>query len=330
MKVLAAVRAAAVLAAGSAVLAALAILPSHQNTRRFDALLDAGHVPAYALFAVVAWWAIRSVRWFSDRWTSVLAFGVAGLVGAGTELLQYFGPRNADLGDLGRDLAGAAAGLLLVAAATGIPFAARWARGVLAVLAFSIGALALVPVGLVFRDYAARDAAFPMMLDFEARFELRFLELRDAWLAAVPRPEPFAGEHDEHAGLVTYLPAGLPALMLREVVADWSAYDRFVFEAVVPDTSGLELLVRIDDQAHGGRYGDRFDARFSLDPGHNRISIDLTDIERAPRSRAMDLRRMRSVTFFLDEPSERTRLYLDRVRLEPAASAEDVQRPEER
>lgn len=327
MNVLAAVRAAAVLAAGSAVLAALAVLPSHQNSQRLDALLDAGHVPAYAFFAVVAWWAIRSVRWFSDRWTSILAFGVTALVGAGTELLQYFGPRNADLGDLGRDLAGASAGLMLVAAATGIPFAARWARGVLAALAFSIGVLALVPVGLVFRDYAARDAAFPMILDFEDPHEFRFLELRDAWLAAVPRPEPFAREPDRHAGLVTYLPSGLPALMLREVVPDWSAYDRFVFEAVVPDTSGLELLVRIDDQAHDGRYGDRFDARFGLDPGHNQVSIDLTDIERAPRSRAMDLRRMRSVTFFLDAPRARTRLYLDRVRLEPAAPTAEDQGP---
>lgn len=308
-------RASLVVVAGTAVLVALAAYPGRHGTILVDAILDTGHVPAYASFAVLVWWAARSTGRARERTAYALAFLATLAVGAATELLQYFGPRNADVGDLMRDLAGAVAGLLVVAARRGASLGSRRARAAALVLALGIVVAALTPTGLVLRDLAARNRSFPVILAFESGHELRFVDLRDAWLLRTPLPDSLGRGSEGRAGLLTFLPSDLPALTVAEVVADWSGYDRLEFEATLPGSTGLVLSVRIDEVAHDGHYGDRYDGRFTLRPGTQRVVIDLQDIATAPRTRTMDLRRMRSLTFFVERPTERRRLYLDDVRL---------------
>jgi hypothetical protein len=70
------------------------------------------HVPAYALLAALAWWALPAGR---RRWTSVLAFAL--LVAGADEVLQAVRPgRTGRVTDVLVDLGGALLGLFLVGA----------------------------------------------------------------------------------------------------------------------------------------------------------------------------------------------------------------------
>jgi VanZ family protein len=79
--------------------------------------MDAGHVPLFGVFALAILGLARSVtrkREAHPLRPYALAFVITSMVSALTEILQYFGPRDADVVDLARSVAGAAIFLLVV------------------------------------------------------------------------------------------------------------------------------------------------------------------------------------------------------------------------
>lgn len=316
----------AVLAAIGGVFA-LTQLPLPHRSLVTDAILDAGHAPLFAVFTWFAWTRLER----SGTRSTVVALGgalvLAAILGGLTELAQVFTARNADAGDLLRDLAGAAAVAALVLAGRGTqqlrPRQRRPARALLSMLLVALIAIPVLPLVDVALAYRHRDASFPVLLDFERDRERVFVRLREAELEFVPRPASGSSSRAGRAARVTFEPADFPAIILQEPRADWSAHEWLEFDVFLGAGEPPDLYLRIDDAIHDETYTDRFNRALALEVGWNAFRIPLAEVRDGPRIRALDLVRVRSLAFFVHPSTERRSLLFDRIRLTGIASTAD-------
>jgi hypothetical protein len=297
--------------------------PTPQHSLLWTALEDAAHVP---LFGVVGFLVLRASS-ASTRWRGgsrarqyVLALVVTAGIGALTELIQAFVGRDADVLDLARDVLGGAAALLVALCfdsklrlALG---SKQRLRAPLLLVAVTLLSLALRPAATVVHSYLARNAAFPRLCDFGSAWGQTFIVARDAAIQVTDPPSGWAQRPRARVACVTFSSTGTPAFVLREPYPDWTGYDTLVFEVFSASPETMEIVLRIDDVHHNNAFSDRFNRALAIHPAANRIAIRLREIEEAPRGRAMDLTRIRTVTLFVAEPSRSFALYLDAVRLE--------------
>src|SRR4029079_5453379 len=83
-------------------------------------------------------------------------------------------------------------------------------------------------------------------------------------------------------------------------VHDWSTYCDLEFDAFVEHGPAMDLVIKIEDLKHNGRYEDRFHRVERLQPGPHHICIPLSEVERAPKRRKLDLKRVRRLEFFTE------------------------------
>lgn len=99
----------------------------------------------------------------------------------------------------------------------------------------------------------------------------------------------------------------------------WKPYKFLVLEMTNPTSEAFALTLRISDKQHemsGQEFTDRFNYRFSLEPGNQQIKIPLTQIESAPVNRKMDLKEIYLLKLFLSEDDKPRTLYLSKIYLE--------------
>ena len=257
------------------------------------------------------------------RATYGTAFVIAAVLGAASETMQFFGPRDADLWDLARDVVGAGAFLLFAATFEAgvvswprrphVPFAAL-AR----IVAVFLLLLAFVPVAATATAYGFRNAAFPHLMDFESYWESRFLETRGADITLAFLPEPWNEDPTRLVGMVTFRPGGYSSMILREPVPDWGAYRALRFEVFSTLDREVDLTVRIDDEIaiRHPEFGERYQGEFTIGPGRNDIEIPLDEVREGPRERPLDLTRIRQLLVFDKFEGEPYSLYFDSFRLE--------------
>jgi hypothetical protein len=79
------------------------------------------------------------------------------------------------------------------------------------------------------------------------------------------------------------------------------------------------MTCRIHDRIHvqgGRRFQDRFNRRYTMQPGWNRIHIPLLDVQQAPEGRAMDLNFIMAVGLFATRLDRLRIVFLDDIRLQ--------------
>jgi hypothetical protein len=300
-----------------------ALVAPPQRSIFWTATLDAGHVPLYGMFALI----MLRVSWSWSRRTHnhrlgsyLTAGGLTVAAGGLTEVLQAFGSRDAEVADFARNAAGAATALLVALAfdrkVTVSPSAIRIPRPVMLLLAVALLTIAVFPVTTIAIAYLQRDRAFPRICDFEAAWERKFVAAKDAELTITSPPREWGRAAQDKAGRVTFLTGEYPALVIQEPHPDWGGHDRFVFEVYSELQEPVAIVLRINDIHHRGAYSDRFNRELVIDPGANRISIPLPEVETSPRRRRMDLTHIRNVTIFADHPVHSFSLYVDALHLE--------------
>ena len=77
--------------------------------------------------------------------------------------------------------------------------------------------------------------------------------------------------------------------MIRNAYPDWSGYDSLVVVMHLPDSTGMSLVLRVDDRKSRGDATDRFQTETLLHSGLNRIALSLDDIRHGPLTRTLDL-----------------------------------------
>jgi len=113
--------------------------------------------------------------------------------------------------------------------------------------------------------------------------------------------------------LQVYLPKiDYPGIYSSDFPKNWSNYSYLSADVFREETNDIPILlvVRIDDQSSRS-YEDRYHWDMSLQPGINRVHIQIKTIQSS-----INIQQIRAVYFFLQEPKKRTTLYFDNIRLE--------------
>lgn len=237
------------------------------------------------------------------RWLTVTLLVV--LLSLAIEAIQSQVGREANWQDGLRNLIGAWFGLFWGQRARPAVWLGRLGASLL--LLWQLSGLAQTALG-----HWQRLERFPVLSDFES--ERQLLD----WSGNIERvQEPVAqGQFSLalHLGTARYSGGGLDHL-----VGDWSGYDYLNFELYHPGEEPLPFTLRINDTQHDlndGRYEDRFNQRFSAQPGWNSYRIALKDVRSAPEGRAMNMTSIQRLEFFATELPEENIIYLDNLRLE--------------
>ncbi len=275
--------------------AVVVVVEPPEHTLFWGAIFDAGHPPIFGALALLVLILLSRRRGKSIA-VYLLASAVSLGLGIATEVLQARWSTDANLGDILRDAIGIAAFLLCYAA-----FDRRRKRTGFLLLAGALFVSAYIPVFATFHAYMKRNAAFPVVFDFGAPWQERFLKATGCEVLPNGRLVFRTGEY--------------PGIIIEEPFPDWTGWKQLTFRVSSSLPRPVSLVVRIDDIRHNNQYEDRFNQSFTIEPGVNAISIPVADIGEAPRSRKFDLAHVRRILLFLPAPKESVTLELSNLEL---------------
>jgi hypothetical protein len=150
------------------------------------------------------------------------------------------------------------------------------------------------------------------LADFESDAELDTLHWRCKTLFSL------SDEHATHgrkALKMELYPSDYPGLSFVPQVKDWRGYRELAFDVFVPPDGPGSISVRIDDDKKNTAYGDRFNKRFLLQQGDNRIVIPLADLKASDGRRALEVSHIERVLIFAVSPPKKNVVYLDAVQV---------------
>jgi VanZ family protein len=296
-------------------------LPMPSNAVIWHAIYDAGHGP---LFGVIAWSLLSLLRVLmpagSLRRVYAGAFAITALLGGLTEFLQLFSTRDADIGDLMRNLAGAGAVLLvrgtLERTATGQPRLRSVSKRIGAsVVAIALMAGVFTPVAMTMLAYQEQTRRFPVLAEFDSWWEPTFVLATRAGLEQDMLPDRFE-EAGRKVGRWILYTREWPGLRILEPIQDWSDRKAIRFEIWSVLDDDLQMTLLVDDFHRRDHRQDRSRTRFVVHPGHNDIRISLEEVRTAPKDRLLDMDQIGAVYLYTTKPDKTLMIWIDSIRLE--------------
>lgn len=314
---------AATLALTGILLAAVVFAPVPGNTRWMMTLHDTAHAPVFGCLAILSLFLARSRERF--RSTSIprqylAALGLTALLGVATEIAQLATGRDASFADIGRDVLGAAAFLVLYAAFDEqIRHAAnaRRVRSVGVLSAVLLLVILIAPLARAALAYRAREQRFPVLADFSRQFDPYFLGQNRAKVELEGMPQRWAASKDEATLRVQFAAEPYPGIEIAEPAPDWRAYATLALDLTNPTDAELRVVLWVSDARHDYEYVDRLNKVLRIAPQtRNVVRVPVAEVENAPATRRMDLSRIANIALFRAEPADGTEMYLSRVWLE--------------
>jgi VanZ family protein len=306
--------------AGSTALSLLAIVlavllfvggPGPDAARSISRGWDLGHIVAFLVWTTLWLGTGVSARMpVRRRWLVTLVS--CALLGILTEAAQSMTGGDASVSDAMRDVLGGALALAWSDRAPG--GMTRAVRRAVRTVSLLLLLAALVPVSAAVLDEWQARRDFPLLADFETRFEA------DRWDGSAARAIDRSRASSGAASLrIELVPAEYSGVALVHAPRDWRGYRFLRLDVFNPLTEPLDLVCRIHDGEHDRRgpdYRNRFNAGVRLSPGWNALAFDLAEVKRAPASRVMDMGDIRGfMVFAIRLPVPRT-VFIDHVRLE--------------
>jgi hypothetical protein len=261
--------------------------------------MNAGHGLVFGVIAVLSERWLGASRLTRSAWgRHLFAFGMAVVLGAGTEVLQLWIGRDADLGDLGRDALGAWAGLALVATIqNAVELRQRAAMAIAAVVPTLMLAAPAIECA---NAYLRRSAVFPVLADFDRVGDLYFVEAQSSSARRAELPRQWSMVPDEHALRVTFLQGPWPGVGFVEPAPNWAPYRELLIDVTNPNSDALALEFRVHDAKHDFSYEDRYNRSFVLEPQQRTVlAVLLDEIEHGPESRELDMTRIANFMLFV-------------------------------
>jgi hypothetical protein len=293
------------------------------DTAIWNEIQNTGHTPLFGIVALLM--LAISVRLLRGRIHQrlthyAIALIVTCLMGAITEYAQIDGPRDADLADILRDLAGAVSFLGLymyfdVHLTKSWPRATGRLRKTVLMLSIIVVAASLVPLTLTSTAYLQRNSAFPTICDFDSYWVKRFLTTESARLKIVSPPTAMQTA-SVGVGQLNLRAGDYPGFGIFEPYPDWREYQELVLDIYSPLDSTISIRIRVEDSYHDGNLTDRFNRTLTLTPGESRIVIPLKEIRSGPAKREMDMSDIAAIHFFAVDLKQRITLYFDTMRLQ--------------
>ena len=281
--------------------------PDYYSFRSSRHFWDLGHILYFALLTVLlSRWSVVSRMSLIRQWVTILALTL--LIGVSIELIQYGGARTPDTGDVLRDMTGSL--LVLVFGPLGMNLQPANRRRYLKVSMIVLMLALLWPLSKSLIDEAVARYQFPLLSGFETPFEL------DRWQGGKKLSvESISKGKLLKLSLTTEKYSGTS---LGYFDGDWTSARSLKISFYNPDKNALPLTLRIHDFQHTRgyqEYADRYNRRFLLLPGWNKVEIDLDEVEGSPSNRNMDMSRIYRLGFFTVSLPEPRIIYIDEVRL---------------
>jgi hypothetical protein len=306
-------RGAAALALAGILLAAVVFAPVPGNTRWITTLHDTAHAPIFGCLAVLSLFLVRA--WGPFRSASIprqylAALVLTTLLGVATEVAQLVTGRDASFADIGRDVLGAAAFLVLHAA-----FKRQMSLGIVSAVLLLV--ILSAPLARAALEYRAREHRFPVLADFSRQLDPYFLGQNRAAVELVPMPERWVTTKDETTLRVLFAKEPYPGIEISEPAPDWRQYSTMALDLTNPTEAEVRVVLWVSDAQHNYEYADRLNKVLRIAPQTRTVErIALTEVENAPGTRRMDLSRMANIAVFRAEPRDGRELYVSRVWLE--------------
>ncbi|MGD9946845.1 MAG: VanZ family protein [Desulfobulbus sp.] len=286
--------------------------PGYHSTRSFQAAWDLGHI---LFFAIATVWVFRRVREKVERWPFLrlfLSFFAAVLiVGVLIEFLQSFiSGRLPDVMDVLRNQLGC-----LIAFSWCIrPIQRNNSLTLHALFRGSSLLLFLVAVWPLTRaiiDESLATHQFPVLADFETPFE-RYRLINERQM----QKETTLVRHGKNAMRVRLSTAKYSGVALFYFPGNWQGYNSLHYSVYNTQLKPLALNLRINDvehKQHGSEFADRFNKRFSLQPGWNDLVVDLNQVRNAPKDRRMDMEHIEGLGLFVVQQAKPMEIIIDHI-----------------
>ena len=284
--------------------------PGYHQTRSLEALWNLGHI---LLFALLTYFLLEFWPWLRQQKQGrqfLFAVLITLILGVGIELIQaLLSSGTPDPGDVFRDFLGCTVPFIFntrIHIKNGL-------RLVLRIILILLFVVELAPAGLAAIDEYRAQNQFPVLSDFESRLELSRWDGDAHYILS--NAHTWHGKKALKIHLTTELYSGVSLVYLP---SDWSGYKTLHFNVYDPDNQPLTMTCRIHDALHvknGQHYSDRFNKQFALKPGWNEITMDLREVQNAPKGRAMDLTQIINVAIFATRLQAARVLYLDYIYL---------------
>lgn len=271
-------------------------------------MMDAGHGFAFMLLSSLFYLAVEH----RGKLRAAMISGLLSIVlMLGIEWLQPYVGRTASWADIQFSLLG------MFIALSGVLVWRSLKSPLLRAMHILFCVMAVVwivrPVWHEWHPLWLREQQFPLLGDFEHQLELRL------WRAH--------GQHAQVSLSDQHVVSGVNALQVKinkgvwlgvRYAAgdqDWRKYKSLAMTLYNPGAS-FKMNIRIDDNVNTfPEYSERYNAQFQIREGISTLLIPLVDIAAGPKSRSLDLSRIRKMILFLSKNEQPRLFYLDNVRL---------------
>ncbi|MGB5106385.1 MAG: VanZ family protein [Candidatus Zixiibacteriota bacterium] len=293
------------------------------QSRLWREVTNAGHAPLFGVLSIAMLvFANSLMRRSTEPFHYYLAAGiVSSFLGALTEFIQYFTPRDASVLDMIYNELGITAFLLLAATFDSrmqkYPSFRNFAgRNVIRATALIILAGAFISFATIALAHAHRKVQFPVICDFDSYLDRNFVVGANARIEFVDPPISWAGNKSPGAAKWSSDGKRLSAFTIQYPYPIWTGYQKFSLEIFSEAEKELLVFLRINDVSHNFEFDDRYNKELTIAPGVNRFVIPILEIEETPGGRQMDLTSIASIILFTSGGQEPHAIFVDNIRLE--------------
>jgi len=285
--------------------------PDYYSQRSYKDFWDIGHILFFFIFSyliLLNWPKSLETTFFRQ---SIAVIFIVICLGVLIELIQAGSARTPNIMDLIRDIIGCLVALSFWPQA--IKTISKAKLKMFQMISVVLVAIAFFPMVTAFLDEITAMKQFPVLSDFETRFE------KDRWAGdadfSIDHEIYYHGKASLKVNLNTSLYSGFG---LKYFPRNWLNYSELQLSIFNPDREAIQITCRIHDEQHTQSlqlYEDRFNRRFSISSGWNLIKIQLKQIENSPNKRKMALNQIQGLGLFATSLSKPRTVYIDYVRL---------------
>lgn len=244
-------------------------------------LFEWSHVPVFGLISLCLLALMPKSLPVGYRFA--LAFLVSLILAALSEAAQIPTSRDASWEDLLSDAVGAASFLMAAFAIGKRPLTAvLWAVPAGVILVWS--AMQLITVS---HAITKRNFEFPVIFDGDIDTNSTLVRLQN-----VETETQLSNAHAQKYTRVELSGAFWSLLEFHDVYPNWNEYTNLLLDLEIEGDTAMDINIRIHDRTHRSGdqdQSDRFDRKFTLLPGRNKVHIRIRDIANAPHHRRMDM-----------------------------------------
>jgi len=280
-------------------LAILLLVPLPADTLWLRELFNSGHSIVFFFITLILFEYVSiRLKGFHPVVTFLVVLAAAFMIGVFIEMIQGLLQREASVSDLSRNLAGIIPGLCLAIYFQQKAWYQRLALISVMLISLFFGGYSLIEISW---SYYQRSKAFPLLTEFEKPWTKSFVRLNKvAFQGVANKKSPLELARFNFR----FDPGVYPGVSIIEPVENWSGYQSLHFDIFSTNIDNVKIVLRVHDKQHNQDFSDRFNRHFILQPGLNRIVVELSEIRDAPHNRKLDMVNIAGVELFLTDVEE--------------------------